>query len=274
MQTPLNSLETKAVISETLERDPSFSFLHQLQNHHISKEEEKKEKNEKKGESVGGKEGTRLQLQLPRNTSSALLPEAAVSSAGSGRRSAQSRGRGSPRRGPSSLSRLRRRGLSRARRSAGQSRSPTDTSARRAGSHPLPPSPPNRSPASRSAPPRLTPASPTQQVPAAASCSRAPQPRGAGGRAEGTLGKREEREASPPLGDVCRDLSRPSPSSPPASVPPRAVARCRSAGSRPRPAAVPGPPPHPAPAPAHRSGFPAASLVPLGFRPEQVLEKI
>lgn len=167
-------------------------------------------KKEKKGEKKGGggsKKGTRLQLQLPRNTSSALLPEAAVSSAGSGRRWAQSRGRGSPRRGPSSLSRLCRRGVSRVRGSAGQSRSPTDTSARRAGSHPLPSSPPNRSPASRSAPPRLTLASPTQQVPAAASCSPAPQPRGAGGRAEGTLGRREEKKASPPVGDLCRDFS-------------------------------------------------------------------
>lgn len=35
MQTPLNSSETKAVTSETLERDPSFGFLHQLQNHHV-----------------------------------------------------------------------------------------------------------------------------------------------------------------------------------------------------------------------------------------------
>lgn len=33
MQTPLNSSETKAVISETPERDPSF--LHQLQNKHV-----------------------------------------------------------------------------------------------------------------------------------------------------------------------------------------------------------------------------------------------
>lgn len=33
MQTPVNSSETKAVTSQTFERDPSF--LHQLQNNHV-----------------------------------------------------------------------------------------------------------------------------------------------------------------------------------------------------------------------------------------------
>lgn len=61
MQTPLNSLETRAVISETLERDPSFSFLHQLQNHHV-RQSSFKQLITKQGK--GGKKKKRIIKQL------------------------------------------------------------------------------------------------------------------------------------------------------------------------------------------------------------------
>ncbi|XP_050171659.1 uncharacterized protein LOC126640138 [Myiozetetes cayanensis] len=77
----------------------------------------------------------------------------------------------------------------------------------------------------------------------------------------------EDRQASPPVGDLRQDFSPPAPSSPPGSAPPRALAPRPAAGSRPRPAAVPGAPPHPAPSPGAQERLPPAFLAPLGFGP-------